>query len=137
MDVDRVLASTQTDLFWVPEDASVVRRPEILYLACPRDEPYLNAVLSLQASDHQLPALIDEVDAAHRDVGSRWMLSGSNRRATVENLLERAGYRPSHEHFAYSIRVDAYRSRPAPSVLVRPVTDRDQLRAWIEVGARA
>ena len=137
MNLDAVLEQTQWDLFWLPADVTVTDRPEALYLACPRDEGYLNAVLRVRADAARVPALVAEVDGAHRAVHSRWMLAGESRHPALPAALARAGYAVTHEHFAYTIAVGAYAPRASPSVAVRAVATLDDLRACKAVAARA
>lgn len=137
MNLDAVLEQTQWDLFWLPADVTVTDRPEVLYLSCPRDEGYLNAVLRVRADGARVDALVAEVDAAHRAVHSRWMLAGASRHPSLPAALARAGYAVTHEHFAYTLAVSAYAPRASPAVAVRAVATLDDLRACKDVAARA
>src|SRR5262245_15441632 len=137
MNLDDVLEQTQWDLFWLPGDAAVVDRPEILYAACPRDEGNLNAVLRVRADAARIPALVAEVDEAHRDVRSRWMLAGGSRHPELPGALARAGYAIAHEHFAYAVEVSSYVPRASRSLAVRAVATLDDLHACQEIMSRA
>ncbi len=137
MDLDDVLEQTQWDTFWLPDDATVVEREEILYLTSPRDEGYLNAVLRVRADASQIPALLAEVDHAHRAVDSRWMLAGRSRHSALPAALTAAGYAIEHEHFAYTIDVARYGARPTPSLVARAVETLEDLRDCQHVTARA
>ncbi len=128
MDLDDVLEQTQWDTFWLPDDAAVVEREEVLYLTSPRDEGYLNVVLRVRADAPRVPALVSEVDHAHRAVSSRWMLAGRSRHPALPEALTAAGYAVEHEHFAYTIDVARYEPRPTPSLVARPVETLDDLR---------
>lgn len=137
MDLDRTLARTQEDLFWLPRDASRVERPEVLYVHSARDEGYLNAVLRLDARDAQLASLVAEVGAAHARVASRWMLRGDARRPAVESALAEAGYAPEHEHFGYAVELDTYAARPAPGIAARRVRTEQELADGMRVSSLA
>jgi GNAT superfamily N-acetyltransferase len=137
MDVDATLAATQLDLFWLPPDARVVSRPEIVYLACDRDVGYLNSVLAFDAADASVPALVAEVAAAHARVTSRFMLGARAQRPAVERALEAAGYEREHELLAYAIDVDAYRPRPNPGVVARRVATLADLEGGLDAASRA
>jgi hypothetical protein len=137
MNLDDVLEQTQWDLFWLPGGVAMVDRPEILYTACPRDDINLNAVLRVRADAARIPALVAEVDEAHRAVRSRWMLAGGSRHPELPGALARAGYSIAHEHFAYAVEVSSYVPRASPSVSVRAVATLDDLYACQEVMSRA
>jgi GNAT superfamily N-acetyltransferase len=137
MDVDATLAATQLDLFWLPPDARVVSRPEIVYVAAPRDVGYLNSVLHLDADDARVPALVAEASAAHAGVASRFLLTRASRRPAVEQALAAAGYAREHELFAYAIGVDDVRPRATPGVVARRVRTMEDLAAWLEASRRA
>jgi hypothetical protein len=135
--VDEILERTQWDFFWVPDDATIVDRPEIAYLRCPRPVVILNQVTRTRGAPSRLEALVAEVVRAHRDVGSRWLVPDPVDRPPLEEALERAGYSPAVEHHACALAVDAYRPRPAPGVVVHPVDSMDRLRDCHEVANRA
>jgi hypothetical protein len=137
VDVDDTLAATQADLFWLPRDARVIERPELLYLAAPRDAGYLNVALRIDPASARLPALVAEVAAAHAPFASRFMLAARSRGPSVERALEEAGYAREHEHFGYAVRVEAFRPRPSPGVVVRRVARMEELRDALDVAARA
>jgi len=138
MNLDDVLEQTQWDLFWVPGDVTVFDRPEILYAACPREEVNLNAVLRVRADAARIPALVAEVDEAHRAVRSRWVLAGASRHPELPGALACAGYAITHEHFAYAIEVSSYVPRAAsPSVTVQAVATLDDLYVCQEIMSRA
>ena len=64
------LERTQWDYFWVPEDVTVVDRPELLYYTCQRPSPYLNTVLRARGE----PAvMLSEVHALPARM--RWMIT--------------------------------------------------------------
>jgi GNAT superfamily N-acetyltransferase len=138
MDLDDVLERTQWDLFWLPPGVRVVDRPEILYLAAPgARDGYLNTVLRVRADDARVPALIEEVGAAHERCSSRWMLTAKSRSEALVRALAAAGYTKTHAHHGYAIAVDAYAPRAVRGVTVRPIQTMDDLRAAVDVLARA
>ncbi len=134
---DAILERTQWDFFWLPEDAEVCDRPEILYARCARDVPYLNTVARTRAPAERLPELVREVDAAHAGVLSRWLVPGTYDTAPLEAALDAAGYLPAHEHFAYATDVETFRPRGLPGILVRPVDGLERLRDCTSVVDRA
>jgi ribosomal protein S18 acetylase RimI-like enzyme len=138
MELDEVLERTQRDLFWLPEGVQVVDRPEIFYLAAPGSrDGYLNTVLRVRAEAPRFAALVDEVDRAHDGVDSRWMLAGASRSTGIERALAARGYALAHEHDGYAIGVDDHAGRATKSVTARAVETLDDLRAALDVLARA
>lgn len=132
-DLDRILEQTQWDFFWVPADAEVVDRPELLYVRCPRDAPHLNAVTRVRAAPGALPALIEEVVRAHAGVRSRWMVVERPESAPLKQALQRAGYAPANETHASAIAVDDHRPRRAEGIEVRRVETLEGLRHCVAV----
>jgi hypothetical protein len=132
-DLDQILEQTQWDFFWAPADAEVVDRPELLYVRCPRDAPHLNAVTRVRAAPAALPALIEEVLAAHAGVRSRWMVVERQESAPLERALGRYGYAPVNETHASAIAVDDYRPRSAQGIEVRRVETLEGLRHCVAV----
>jgi GNAT superfamily N-acetyltransferase len=137
LSLDETLERTQWDFFWVPEDVTVVDRPEIAYVKCARRVVILNQVTRTRAAPSDLGALVREVVDAHRDVGSRWLVPAHIDRAPLERALERGGYSPAVEHHACAIAVEAYRPRPSPGIVVHPVDSVARLRDCHEVSDRA
>ena len=137
MHPEECLARTQWDTFWVPQQTVIVDRPEVLYLAYPEDEPYLNTVLRLDAPAARLPALIAEVAAAHAGVRSRWPVLDTPLRPALEQALSDAGYLPVNDHFAYTMAVDAAQQLPAGRLEAREVRSVSDLQDWLQVTDRA
>jgi GNAT superfamily N-acetyltransferase len=123
-----VLERSQWDLFWAPRDAVVVDRPELLYISCPRDVPYLNMVARVRAGPDRLPSLVAEVVQAHAGRRSRWPVLHSRDRASLEAELDRAAYAPGQEHHVYVVAPRSYRRRPAPGIVVQRIGSIEQLR---------
>lgn len=127
-----LLERTQWDTFWVPADAEVVDRPELLLLGCPRPSPMLNAVLRARGD---MAARLAEVLAHQGQRATRWMVTDTVDAGPVEGLLARSGWRPGDEH---EVRVLPVRSwGGGPRLEVRPVGTLDELRACVDVAARA
>lgn len=136
-DPDEVLARTQWDLFWLPQDATFVDRPELLALTCPRDQLFLNAVVRTRGPRDRLPALVEEVSTLHAGRRSRWTVGPLEPVAELERALSEGGYGRGDEHDGYSIATDALPARPARGITTRAVADMDDLVAWLEVVGRA
>ena len=137
MTPDEVLEQTQWDFFWVTPDTTVVDRPEIAYISCPRDVGYLNTVTRTRAAPEQLPALLDEVGRAHAAVRSRWLVCPGSRSPALERALADAGWSPRWDHDGFTIDVDRFVPRPSPGLTARPVDGWDELLAWFDVSGRA
>ena len=137
MTVNERLERSQWDTFWCPADVTVVDRPELLYLTCPRNGPYLNFVPRTRASAERLPALIAEVQAAHAHATSYWMVPDTFDTRALMKALAEAGYQPGDQHRAVALRVDEYRPRQTDSVRVREVNTMERLRDSIAVAERA
>lgn len=132
---DAVLEASQWDLFWLPDDARVVDRPEILYTCTPRNVVGLNVVSRTRARDRQrLQALAAEVSDAHRGVHSRWMVVPANHSDDLEAVLADAGYVPGPRHIVYTMAPERYVPRQsAASLRVARVDSIETLRDWIDV----
>jgi hypothetical protein len=135
--VDEILERTQWDTFWLPPDAAVVDRPELMYLSTPRDTATLNSVLRVRAGAERLPALVGEVSAAHAGRPSRWALTPQWPRDALEPLLADAGYAVEHEHYGYALEVSGYRPGGRAGVCARPAADRQGLLDWLRVSGLA
>lgn len=132
-----ILEQTQWDFFWIPPDAAVVDRPELLYVRCPRDIPHLNTVTRLRVEGAALPGAIAEVCAGHAGVRSRFMVVSHVPDPGLVPALERAGYAAGDEHLACAVAVGEY-GRAAPGdVVTHAVTDAARLRDWHRVAAAA
>jgi GNAT superfamily N-acetyltransferase len=127
------LERTQWDLFWLPPDTTVVDRPELLLVTCPRPVRYLNTVLRTRASPERLPALVAQAKATGRPI--RWQVPDTIARAPLEAALSAAGWTPSDDHEARVLPVDTWRSRRP--VAVRRVQDLATLRDCVTVAGAA
>ncbi len=107
------LERSQWDLFWVPEDAVVHDRPELLYVSCPHDLPHLNAVTRTDPTHPDLDALVGEGRRAHAAVRSRWSVPLRIADDRLHGALERGGYEPKSEHDGRAIETGAFVPRPA------------------------
>ncbi len=137
MNLDDILEQTQWDTFWLPSDATAIDREDVLYLRSERDDGYLNAVMRVRAEESALPALVREVDEAHRAVRSRWMLAAQSRHPALPALLTAAGYEITHEHHAYTVDVSSYSVRATSGVVAHAVETLDDLRDVLSVTDRA
>ena len=124
------------DSFWVPPDVTVVDRPEVLILHCPRPIPYLNTVLRTRAPAERIAALIAEARGLHGRC-SRWIVTDTFDSRPLAEELDRADYRPAEHHEARAIQVDAFRPRPRSAVTVRAVDSMARLREQNAVADRA
>lgn len=130
MTPDEILARTQWDTFWVPDDVTVVARDELRFLASPRDIAGLNQVMHLSAPTARLPALVDEVVAAHDGRTSRMNVGPLFAGPALAPVLRAAGYAALHHHHGYVVApADVAGGDPA-GITVRPVASRDDLRGW-------
>lgn len=116
------------DLFWLPPEARVLDRPDVLAIGIDRDIAYLNTVYRTRASPAELPALVREVTSFHGAYPSRWCaIDTVDTTALVETLLA-AGYEPSAVHDARLLAVESFVGRPsAASIEVRRVACRQTL----------
>lgn len=137
MDADQILEQTQWDTFWVPPTATVVDRPELLYVSHPEDTPTLNVVNRIRAADAALPGLLAEASAAHAGRRSRVPVVPQIRRPALLAALRDAGYAPGDEHDAYVIATDAARKPLAHGLRVRRVDDLPTLDDAIAVANQA
>ena len=127
MKVDEILERTQWDFFWVPDDVTVVDRPELLYVHCPRDVAHLNTVTRFRAGAGQLPAIFAELAKAHRDVESRFMVVPHTDSTALREALLDHGYGLGDAHDAMAIEVDRYSPRVTPGIVARRVLTRQDL----------
>lgn len=124
-----LIERSQWDFFWIPEDATVVDRPELLYVHCRRDRPLLNCVTRTRASSRALAGLVEEVTEAHAGVTSRWLVRDQPGRAELEIALRAAGYAPAYHHGAYAKTLKEERASDSP-FQVRRVNDLNSLLDW-------
>ncbi len=124
---DRLERSTW-DLFWLPPEARVIDRPELLAIGIDREVGYLNCVYRTRADPPRLPALIDEVTALHRPRTSRWSVVDTVDPQPLMDALTRAGYERGTIHDARIVAVDRFIARPSAAIEVRRVTDAQTLR---------
>jgi GNAT superfamily N-acetyltransferase len=132
-DMEETMERTQWDFFWVPPDAQVVDRPELLYVSCPRDVPILNCVTRTRAVPAVLPVLVEEVGRAHATVRSRWLVRHALWAHSLEPVLGAAGWAPAVATHACVMGVSDYERRPSPSLEIRLVGTMDELRdsVWV------
>jgi len=134
---DDLLERTQWDTFWIPDDVTVVDRPELRYLRCERDIPMLNTVVRTRGAAADLPGKVAEVAAAHQGVRSRWLVRDLDLRPALEKALAAAGYRPSFPTRAYTIGVDAHQAPAKAACTVWRVARLRELEDAIRVSEQA
>ena len=127
------IEQSQWDFFWIPDDACVVDRPELLYVYCPRDASVLNCVTRTRLDPSSLPEAVREVQEAHRGVSSRWFVRDLPGGHALESALKQAGYSASYQHDAYALELKGVPSLATSSIEVRHVHDIDGLRDWYAV----
>jgi len=127
LNADDLVERSQWSFFWVPQDAVVVDRPELLYVYCPRPVAYLNTVTRTRAEPPRLPMLIDEVCDAHAHTASRWLVRHEVEFISLERAIGRAGYKPAWEHRACTVDPRSHRARTISGITVRRVMDRETL----------
>lgn len=128
MDRHERLERSTWDLFWLPDEATAIDRPELMAVHAPRPLRHLNAVYRTRAAAARLPALIAEIEPLHRHFKSRWTVADTVEVAALEAALGAAGYAPVDVHDARVIAVDDYAPRPAAGVEVRRVDTEEALR---------
>ena len=134
---DYIIERSFGDYFWVPEDVTVVDRPEIIYYSCPCDVGYLNMVTRIRAEEDQAAGLIEEVMAAHRGRRSTWVVPSREGNRAIEQKLLDASY-SLHEYRVSTAPVDKYScTRENPETVARAVDTMERLRDAAWVGARA
>ncbi len=131
---DEILERTQWDFFWVPEDRTIVDRPELAYLSCPRDLSSANLVLRTREHDDYGPA-IDEVRAAHAGRTSRWFVMPTWDSAGLVEALACGGYELSVEHDAAVVSTGL--EVRGGDFEVRPVTTWEEFLDWAGVADRS
>jgi N-acetylglutamate synthase-like GNAT family acetyltransferase len=134
---DDILEQTQWDFFWIPQDAHVVDRPELLYVHCPRDVAILNCVTRTRAGSEQLPALVEEVQKAHQGVRSRWLVRKEAWTEPLEKALASHGYTPAVHMYPSAIDVRDYRKSPGADFKVVQVSNMSTLKDCVSVIAKA
>lgn len=137
-DANARLEKTQWDLFWIPPEAGVIDRPELMVIHCRAPKSYLNTVVRTRARPEALPGLIAEVARVHGHTTSKWLVADTVDTGPLEAALRAAGYRPGDHHEARVARVDRFAPRRADPVLVaRPVDSLARLRDCIAVADAA
>ncbi|HAA58523.1 MAG TPA: hypothetical protein DCE42_27420 [Myxococcales bacterium] len=134
---DRVLEQTQEDPFWLPDDAYIVERPELMVLHSNRDVPYLNAVVRVRAQERELSAIVGEVLTLHHGVRSRWCLSPNNRSDELERILGEYGYKAGEMADGYVMPVDDYRPKNNDFFTAKRVEELEGFRDFESVTIRA
>lgn len=127
-----LLERSQWDLFWLPPDARVLSRPDLLAVTCDRPVMYLNAVLKARGEPARA---IDVVEALPARRPPRWMVTDTWDAAPLERALADRGYAPDHGCDVRMFAVDAWRRSPA--LETRAVADLATLRDCVRAAAEA
>ena len=135
---DQMIERSFWDYFWVPDDVTVVNRPEITYYSCPRDVGYLNMVTRIGVVDHQnVTGLVEEVLAAHRGRSSTWVIPPGGANAWLEGQLRKASYSPIEYRGCVLLPGDYEHESKKTSFRVRVVDSMERLRDCVRVGQEA
>jgi hypothetical protein len=121
------------DLFWLPADAEIIDRPELLLIRCRRPVQLLNTVLRSAATAERIDGVVAEARAAHAHTVSRWCVADTRLRAHVEAALARGGYAPGHRHEARVVEVARFRPRPSGDFTVHAVDSIERMRHGVDV----
>lgn len=114
--MDDVLAATQEDLFWLPDDVRRLDRSDVLALCDGSTKDLHNQVIRVRASDATLPALIGEIDRWHTGV-SQWLVVPPNGGSLLQRHLPVFGYAPRFEGDAYTLGTEQRFSEGAVQVV--------------------
>ncbi len=137
LSADQMLSRACAELFWVPPDATVIDRPDLCAVHCPRPVAVLNGVFRARGPANAMPALVDEVRGLHAGRPSRWMVGPYDGGAPLERALEAAGYGVEGQYFGATIGTDRTLTPHKSDIVVRPVTDLQGLRDSYAVANRA
>jgi hypothetical protein len=125
------------DLFWIPDDVTVVDRADLLLLRCDRPVRLLNTVLRAVATPDRIDTLVDECRGLHAHNASRWWISDTRPSAHIEAALIRGGYSAGHRHEARGVDVAAFQPRPSSEFSVRAIDTVERMRHCVQVGNEA
>ena len=137
MTMDELLEQTQWDLFWAPDEMTVLDRPELLLLSHPQDLLGFNAIHRLRAPDTALQGLLQEAIQHHANRRSRAQLYPSNNHPVLQRALEDAGYHLLHKHTASTLATNAPRPPVPDDLVVRPLNSIPRMRDAIRVNSQA
>jgi hypothetical protein len=132
-----LLERAMWDLFWIPDDVTVIDRADLLLLRCERPVQLLNTVLRGIATPDRIDALVDETRDLHAHTSSRWWIPDIRPSIHVEAALSRAGYSAGMRHEARGIDVAAFQSRPRSEFSVLAVDSVERMRHCVHVGNEA
>lgn len=129
---ERIEAAT-ADCFWLPDEVSIVERPEIIYTHSRRPNAIFNRVLKVRPQLAEPKQLVDEVHQAHADTASRWYVNSLGDSNRLQAALADAGYQKGARHLSCAIGVHDY-SRDVPDdVDVQSVETADGLRTLYRI----
>lgn len=127
-----LLEASQWDTFWVPPDAEVTDRPELLVIRCPRPQAYLNVVLRARGDPAERLADVRALPSRHP---VRWMVTDTVDPAATRATLGASGWAEGPDHEVRTLPVASWTRRPA--VEVHAVDSEARLRDCIAVAAAA
>ncbi len=127
------LHAALSDMFWAPNDATLVDRPELQYVTCARPEAYLNQCTRLRGDAVETDSLIAEVDVAHRTRASRIVATDSSDDAVLRQALERSKYDECDLHDACVFDVSKMEEPSSSSFTVERVSTIASLRDSVRV----
>lgn len=131
------LEATQHDLFWLPQDATVLRREGLLAVSSPRPLPHLNMGLNARLPEAELSAGLAEATSRFAPQSGRWFVPDTYDTGPLERDLEAMGWAPAFSYEARALRPDAYDVRPATEAVVRRVETVAGLRDMATVAQSA
>lgn len=140
--MDDLVEQTLWDGFWLPDWAHTVDRPELRYTHSEHDHHGLHHISRIRDEDARgqrvsLPALVDEVDRAHRGRHSTWMLAPRSQLDALPPLLRAAGWRPGDLHHLRTLPVGAVYRPTGAHLHVQPVCDATTLIDCIRTNEQA
>ena len=117
------------DLFWIPEESTVISRPELLAIATPGCDSHLNSVFRARPEAGREAELVSEVMALHADAkASRFLLADTVETTSLEGALAARDYRETYEHDMPAVSAAAFMPRTRGDFKVRAVCDSAGLR---------
>lgn len=141
--IDDLVEQTLWDGFWLPPWAQIVDRPELRFTHATVDQPGLNQVCRVRDRDAEgapvdLAALVEEVDRAHRQIRSTWLLAPRSQLPALFPLLQARGWTEGHTHHLRTRSVDRpVRAAGSRDLVTCPVSDARTLTDCIAVSSRA
>ncbi|MEZ4321038.1 MAG: hypothetical protein R3F61_26400 [Myxococcota bacterium] len=89
--MDRILAATQIDLFWMPATVERLDRPDVMAVRDGSTRDLTNQVVRTTTDDASIPALVAEISAWHPSVSQWLVVPGQNLEALEATLPQVQG----------------------------------------------